>query len=265
MHAALTDRICGCLLAGAIGDAMGGPFEGRPGPLQYHDHSPWDISDDTQLTLATCESIIEVGHVSPENIASHFLVWYRQRRITGMGASTLKALRDLDAGAHWALAGAKGEKSAGNGAAMRIAPLAFFLDPNSEQDRQTIRDVARITHHNDEAYLGALAVIAAIRSPSIDGVFSDIVDLLPDSRVRDRISDLANLSDDISMMEVAARFGTSGYVVESVPLAIYAARSISRYSLVEIIRTIIEAGGDTEHHLGDEQRGRCGPTRSDRQ
>src|SRR6266568_4508336 len=53
----LSDRARGCILAGTIGDAMGGPFEGKPGPLKFHDPSNWSISDDSQLTLATCESI----------------------------------------------------------------------------------------------------------------------------------------------------------------------------------------------------------------
>ena len=96
----LSDRARGCILAGAIGDAMGGPFEGQPGPLKFREYASWSISDDSQLTLATCESIIQAGEVSPEHIAGRFLHWYRARRITGMGSSTLKALRDLDAGAH---------------------------------------------------------------------------------------------------------------------------------------------------------------------
>jgi ADP-ribosylglycohydrolase len=41
---------------------------------------------------------------------------------------------------------------AGNGGAMRIAPLAFVLD--SLDKRVLIRDAVRITHANDEAYLG---------------------------------------------------------------------------------------------------------------
>src|SRR5215475_8879071 len=133
------DSARGCIIAGAIGDAMGIPFEGSRGPLQFYPHKDWAISDDTQLTLATCESIIEIGEVSPKHIADRFVQWFRDRRITGMGASTLKALRDLDAGQHWALAGAKGERAAGNGAAMRIAPLAFCLDPKNTGDRQLIR------------------------------------------------------------------------------------------------------------------------------
>jgi ADP-ribosyl-[dinitrogen reductase] hydrolase len=166
-----SDRARGCILAGAIGDAMGGPFEGQSGPIKFRESAHWSISDDSQLTLAACESIIKAGEVSPEHIAAQFLLWHRARRLTGLGSSTLKALRDLDAGAHWALAGARGEMSAGNGAAMRIAPLAFHLDPANAAHRQTIRDVCRITHHHEEAYVGALAIVAAIRSLAFESTF----------------------------------------------------------------------------------------------
>ena len=247
----LSDRACGCILAGAIGDAMGGPYEGQPGPLQLGEHRNWTISDDTQLTLATCESVVEIGKVSPEHIAARFLHWFRDRRISGMGSSTLKALRDMDAGQHWALAGAKGEMSAGNGAAMRIAPLAFLLDPALAQDRQVIRDVCRITHHNEEAYVGALAMVGAVRSLGVnsstpDQLFQNILEYLPDSRVRDRILELSALPGELTVTDVAIQFGSSGYVVESVPLAIYAARSIVRFPLDAVLRSAIEAGGDTD-------------------
>ena len=54
------DHVRGCIIGGVIGDAMGGPFEGRPGPLRFEEYTAWSISDDSQLTLATCESIIEL-------------------------------------------------------------------------------------------------------------------------------------------------------------------------------------------------------------
>jgi len=247
----LSDRARGCILGGVIGDAMGGPFEGQPGPLRFRPHDDWVLSDDSQLTLATCESIIETGEVSPEHIASRFVDWYRDRRITGMGSSTLKALRDLDAGLHWALAGAKGEMAAGNGAAMRIAPLAFHLNPTLERHRQIIRDVCRITHHNEEAYVGALVIVTAIRSialsqSSLVDLFETVLQDLPDSRVRDRILAVNALRDDQSVVEVGRRFGASGYVVDSVPLALYAARLIEQFPLDEVLRKVVEAGGDTD-------------------
>ena len=230
---------------------MGGPFEGHPGPFQFREHTDWTISDDSQLTLATCESIIVIGTVSPEHIADRFVQWFRDKRITGIGASTLKALRDLDAGLHWALAGAKGEMSAGNGAAMRIAPLAFHLDPESAQDRQLIRDVCRITHHNEEAYVGALAIVIAIRSLAIGksspgDLLKIVLRQLPDSRVRDRVLALTELSTEQTVGSIATQFGSSAYVVESVPLALYAARFIDRSPIDIVLRNAIEAGGDTD-------------------
>lgn len=248
--ARIRDRAHGCIVGGAIGDAMGGPFEGRPGPVRFKEHTHWSISDDSQLTFATCESIIEADGVSPEHIAQRFAQWYRARRITRTGASTLKALRDLDADVHWALAGAKGEMSAGNGAAMRIAPLAFHLDPDDDQDRRCIRDVCRITHHNEEAYAGALAVVIAIRSLAFSEVWptnilETVSSQLPDSRVRDRIVELASLTN-VSVADVAAKFGSSGYVTQSVPLALFAAHLIERHTFDELLRAVIEAGGDTD-------------------
>jgi ADP-ribosyl-[dinitrogen reductase] hydrolase len=161
----------GCLLGGALGDAWGGPFEGSTGPIRFEIPLRPVLSDDTQLTVATCSSIIERGCISPESIADSFLTWFSAGRIRGMGSSTLKAMRDLAAGVHWALAGGRGEYAAGSGAAMRIAPLAFLLNSSHLLDRTMIRDVCRITHHNDEAYVGALAVVIAIRSV-LEGVWS---------------------------------------------------------------------------------------------
>ena len=160
----LNSRLVGCLLGGAMGDTWGGPWEGKPGPISFHVPERPVLSDDTEFTLATCEAIIESGSVEPATLAAHFVRWFRAGRIHGMGSSTLKAVRDLVAGTHWALAGARGEYAAGSGAAMRIAPLAFLLDPVNPDHRVVIRDVSRITHHSEEAYVGSLAVLLAIHS-----------------------------------------------------------------------------------------------------
>jgi ADP-ribosylglycohydrolase len=211
---------------------------------------PWRLSDDTQLTLATCEAIIESTAVDPAIIARQMATWFRQRRVTGMGASTYKALQELVEGGHWALVGRKGEFAAGNGAAARIAPLAFLLQPESTVDRQLIRDVSHITHHSDEAYAGALAVVGAIRMAA-RGELSDIhfvrraADILPDTCVRDRLIELSELGST-PLQEVAARWGCSAYVVESVPLALYAAQLIQSIGFQATLEQIISVGGDTD-------------------
>jgi ADP-ribosyl-[dinitrogen reductase] hydrolase len=244
------ERVSGCLLGGALGDAWGGPWEGRPGPIAFEVPSRSELSDDTQLTLATCESILDTNSVDAERMAAHLAKWFQAGRIRGIGASTLKAMRDLTAGVHWALAGARGERAAGNGAAMRIAPLAFVLNPAQAEDRTVLRDVCRITHHHDEAYIGALAVVVAIRMAlagnwSKENSFLTMVgESIPDSAVRDRVKLLVPLH--LGPAEVASRFGASGHVVDTVPLALYCAQFIAEESLPKVIAQAVEAGGDTD-------------------
>ncbi len=247
-----SNRLMGCIAGGAIGDALGGPFEGAGPQSSAKSSAQLRLSDDTQLTLATCEAIGSGGSVSPDAIAERFLDWYREDRITGMGASTLKALRDLDAGAHWALAGRKGERAAGNGAAMRVAPLAFCLDTEKDEDRRLLRDICRITHHNDEAYIGALAIVIAIRE-MMQGkwapgtcLVSQVADQIPDSCVRDAMRGICRVPLGASVFEVARSNGCSGYVAESVPLAIYASQRIADLDMGDVLAETIRSGGDTD-------------------
>lgn len=247
------DRILGCLFGGAIGDAFGSAYEGQPAPVAITDDFKWRLSDDTQLTLATCEAIVQTGgRVEPAAIAARLASWHQDTRISGIGAGTFKALTELSAGGHWALVGMKGERAAGNGAAMRAAPLAFCLDPADQQARQTIRDVSRITHHNDEAYAGALAVVIAVRA-AWDGswrgerdLISLIIDRLPDTNVRDRLIELSQQSEDLELREIGQRFGCSGFVVESVPLALCGAQRIQSLGFDKMMKELIGVGGDTD-------------------
>ncbi|WP_437597213.1 ADP-ribosylglycohydrolase family protein [Sorangium sp. So ce590] len=246
----LRARARSCLLAGALGDAWGGPYEGLTGPVRPSFPDAPRLSDDTWLTLATCEAIVlNRGRVQPERIAERFRRWFEESRITGAGSATLKALRDLAAGAHWALAGARGEFAAGAGAAMRAAPLSFFLDPNIEADRRTIRDISRITHHSDEAYSGALAVIVALRLCATASVvpqdlLSAVANALPDTAVRDRLLDLSAFRE--SPGDAALRFGCSGHGVEAVPIALFVAATTAREPLESVIATAVSLGGDTD-------------------
>lgn len=133
---------------------------------------------------------------------------------------------------------------------MRIAPLAFLLDPVNPDHRVVIRDVSRITHHSEEAYVESLAVLLANYSVLL-GAWSPqrtflalTLDNLPDSAVRDRIEQLAHAQ--LPAAEVAARFGASGHVVDTVPLALYCAQSIASNDLSDVLAMTIGAGGDTD-------------------
>lgn len=243
--ARVADSIPGCIVGGAIGDAAGSACEGLPMYLSSLNTcaAEWHLTDDTQMTLATCEALTE-SDPDPALIAHALLRWFRARRFTGLGGSTLKALRDLNAGAHWALAGRAGEQAAGNGAAMRIAPLAFCVDAYTSAGRQIIRDVCRITHHSDEAYMGALAIVLAIRA-AMEGLVSltDIAMHLPDSCVRDRLVLYAGLPPQRPLVETAEQYGSSGYVVESVPFALLAATRVKELGFADMLDQVVTAGG----------------------
>ncbi len=245
----LVDAILGCIVGGAIGDAAGASFEAAPPGqlLPEISGSDWHLTDDTQLTLATCEALTEDATPDPAKIAASFLNWFRTGRLSGLGASTLKALRDLNVGAHWATAGRKGERAAGNGAAMRVAPLAFCLDPLTDESRRLIRDVCRITHHSDEAYVGAFAVVLAVKAANqVDNSLAWIASQLPPTSVRERLFAYSALPPGVSLIEAAGRFGASGYVVESVPLALFAAQQVPELGFAKMIEQVIAAGGDTD-------------------
>lgn len=211
--------------------------------------SRWRVTDDTILTLATCKAIIGAEKIDPAEVASSMVEAFRSGRIPGLGASTLKALKDLAAGGHWATSGRSGELAAGNGAAMRIFPLAMILDGTTKEHRVLIRDVARITHKSDEAYVGALAVVRAAHliadSAPTSSLLQTLARDLPDTRVRDAIQSLSELPDRVDSAAVAATTGTSAYVAESVPLALFIAFA-NRTSVESAVLGAIRCGGDTD-------------------
>lgn len=91
------DRILGCLLAGAVGDALGAPVEGlslaaireRHGPYGvagYTGRTPGAISDETQLTLFTAQALAQasvrarargIGGATLGLLQSAYLAWLR--------------------------------------------------------------------------------------------------------------------------------------------------------------------------------------------
>lgn len=246
------DKILGCLLGGAIGDAIGGKYDGQDPPQQVSWSRPGRISDDTQLTMATCEAIIEHGCPTPAGISQVFLRWFNEGKLTGLGSATLGALKGLANGGHWALVGRRGEMAAGNGAAMRIAPLAFWVDPMTNDGRLLVRDVSRITHHSDEAYSGALAVVLAVRFiltrqwNGESNLLKLIYENLPDTLVRERLECLASETSEKKVGELAQKYGCSGFVAESVPLALWAAQQVKKTGFETMIGDLVKCGGDTD-------------------
>lgn len=248
------EKFTGCIIGGAIGDAWGSSYENKKpedsANTFYMAGIPaktekWQITDDTQLTLATCEALADSYKFSPELLCRYFIAY--KRKLTGAGAATLKAITELEAGGHWSQVGRTGEYAAGNGAAMRIAPLAFFPDIT----RGMVQDICRITHRNDEAYTGALAVYLSIRAilnnewNGSNNLFDCVIPRLPDTRVKDRLIEINKIASTASIKEVAVS-GTNGYVVNSVPFALFAASQVLKTGFTDMMDSVISSGGDTD-------------------
>lgn len=130
---------------------------------------------------------------------------------------------------------------------MRVAPFAFFRNIT----RENIRDACRITHKNDEAYTGALAIVISLQAiitetwTGDNNLFDLIIPELPDTRVRDRLIEINAINNQADIKSIA-RLGNDGYVVNSVPFAIYAATQVLQTGLSEMFNCIIETGGDTD-------------------
>ncbi|RSK43630.1 ADP-ribosylglycohydrolase family protein [Hymenobacter perfusus] len=250
----LREKFEACLLAGAIGDAWGSSFENeQPAAATFYlggqPAAPvrrWAITDDTQLTLATCE-VLAAGPFDPTRLGQQFVAYYRQGRLTGLGASTLQAIRNAEAGMPWTQTGRRGQYAAGNGAAMRIAPFAFY--PTTT--RQILHDACALTHRNEDAYAGALAVYLAIRA-ALDHTWTGHNNLLalllpdlPDTNLTDRLRELSAYPPDATIAE-AARLGNNGHVVNSVPFALFCATKIRNLGLTRLLLQLIANGGDTD-------------------
>ena len=157
---------------------------------------------------------------------------YTREQLTGLGASTVHALRGLQVGGHWRQVGRGGEYGAGNGVAMRSAAFAFWYS----LERAQLRAFCRLTHHHKEAYVGALAFGLALRAiltgqwTGAESLCALLVPQLPATRVRDRLLAIHALPGQPTIAEVA-RLGTSGYWLTRSPSPCFARRRPRRSGL----------------------------------
>ena len=198
------DRVRGCLLAGAIGDAFGyeiefdslsrirqrfGP-EGLTAPVRHRGRLI--TSDDTQMTLFTLEGLLRARSsgclddlsATLEHLRLATLDWFRtqssspaRERYTGQRSPVMQVRRAPGNTCLSACAlGATGtierplNNSKGCGGVMRVAPIGLMRELTVDQAFELGARAAAQTHGHPDGYLAAGYMAAMIRE-LVDGAW----------------------------------------------------------------------------------------------
>lgn len=252
----------------AIGDALGMPFE-TESPLaprlaswggdyqasSYHRLKPGQFTDDTQMSLAIAETIIENKFYEPSLAAKKYLAWFTSGDCRGIGNNTRLAMQNLQHGKDWHASGI--EEAQGNGTAMRAAPIGAHQNRGTERLRAAghwARIDASITHKSDEAKEGSAAMAVAVSHLCSGGKKTDLLTTVlqhvEKSRVRSALEDVYrairrgdSLGDFLKTREWLLA-GVSPHVVQSVPAAFTVFLFSENFD--DTVKNAVRMGGDTD-------------------
>lgn len=265
----LQDKFRGAILGCFLGDGFGSGFEGmRPDRAVFHLSNlskkfTRNYTDDTDMTLALAESMVQCGRVDPEDIAKQFSLSCDLTR--GYAIGTIKAVLALRAGMKWyEVARIVFENgSFGNGAAMRVSPVGLFYHQDLNSLQEAAMKQAIITHTHPLGQWGAVmqacSIGLAIRQNS-KGPFEKeqmVINLrevlwggpIEYMKALNRIGEMVGQGKKLEAQEVVRSLGNGVEALLSVPSACYIAFTYSP-DFCDAIRAAISLGGDTDTIAG---------------
>lgn len=263
-HEVMGRAIAGCLVGGAIGDALGLPCEGLSPARQARlfgrvvgHRLVWGrglVSDDTEHALLAVEALIgSAGDAERfERDLAHGLRRWIIALPAGVGLATLRACVRLCVGVPPARSGVR---SAGNGPLMRAAVLGVAWGHDLPRLRDLVCRSSRITHTDILAERGALVVAVAAQLSSRGRLFpADLrtaweplqVDTDSTLRIEDVLQSVpgGEATGDFAR-RVGMERGVSGYVARTLPVALHAALSHPN-NFAGAVQAVIACGGDTD-------------------
>lgn len=185
----LHDKVRGCFLGLAIGDALGKPVETKKAAEiaskwgritdyfvnvdhKYYDGTPagsW--TDDTQLSLAVARGFVNSGSFDLDAIAEEHCVEF-MKTIAGWGTTTKDAVAKMVDGTHWSNASLTDQpnRGTGNGVSMKIAPVGLYMgltnpncfNPQWTEDTKKIVKLSIMTHFTSMAITSGFAQAFAV-------------------------------------------------------------------------------------------------------
>jgi ADP-ribosyl-[dinitrogen reductase] hydrolase len=292
MGITIEQKYIGCLLGGAIGDALGMPLTGSTTVqiaaiggvgdfLAAVDTAPVTIpltalaeaeaddplgpgqwTDDTQLTLALAEALIDEQGLFVPDAWAHALVRWLNDAPRAPGLSSLEAAVQLrTGGALWDEAA--DPEGGGCGAATRVAPIALAYPHNADIRGKNAYLQAMTTHGHPDAHAAAIAVAEAVAAvlPVMPDTLNDwcgsdflrrLIDTVraysPAFAEFARCLEFARtlLLDNVDSTTAVRVLGVSAWARESVPAALYL---VARYPTdpEELLLTAVnQTGGAVE-------------------
>jgi ADP-ribosylglycohydrolase len=275
------DQIAGCLLGQAAGDALGFVVEARPptearrhaaavlrrgaAPAARPPHAPGQYSDDTQLARELALSLAAGRGWDPADYAGRIAALFAAGADVGAGPGTRGAAVRLLVGVDWREAGTPAPY-AGNGSAMRAAPVGLIYARDPARLRRVAAEQSRVTHRDPRCAAGAVAVAGAVAlalpaGPLDRGAFVETLSEWVRESSEEFGAALARVADWLPLAPAhalsalrrsglgaapAGRWrGISPFVLPSVTWAIYAfLHSPDDYA--DTLHTALFPGGDTD-------------------
>lgn len=271
-------RMIGCLLGGAIGDAMGYPVEF----MRYSDIARYFggagvrdlsngnlISDDTQMTLFTAEGLLNahrLGKSPVKSVYRSYLRWYytqsgskmpgakyeggllNETKMFASRAPGTTCLSSLSSGKMGTLSDPINH-SRGCGGVMRVAPCAVFPHAFDLGCR-----IAAITHGHPGGYISAGAFAQLLQKlyygQSLPDAVNDVIDEL--SEVEDAQSTQCALEKAVSLAEegrpcapTIKEIGEGWVGEEALAIAVYSALSFPT-DFAQALRLSVNHDGDSD-------------------
>jgi len=234
----LKGKFLGALVGTAVGDAIGSGFEWqRVAELQAIEWAAdrrelLAYTDDTHMMIGMAESLVQKEGFDGEHMAHVFIRNYEMEPWRGYGPGPPNVFRMIRAGEDWNKAAEKlyHGGSYGNGAAMRIAPVAVFYHNDLTMLREVAFRSSQITHSHvlgkEGAALQAYAIALAVgwesgRLFDSRGFISRLDELIQHETYRKKLESLTMLLGEGDKAKVVAELGNTVEAFNSVPTAIY--------------------------------------------
>ena len=226
-------RTRGALLGLAAGDALGTTLEFRaPGSFEPIDDivgggpfrlKPGEWTDDTSMALCLATSLIEVHGFDARDQMERYCRWAEEAYLSSNGrcfdiGGTVSAALDAYRRTGNPAAGSKDVYSAGNGAIMRLAPVAMFYFNDPAANATYAAESSRTTHGAAEC-VDACRLLAGMLRRALSGAGKSDV-LFADSGFEGARS-IAGIGRGEYRRKSLADIRGSGYVVESLEAALW--------------------------------------------